>query len=117
MELDHHHTGHAPLTPARRIRMDPRRVRSVARQWAGQQEELAAAASALARADTSGFSERVAPAARSFVEAWQHQVTGLAAVAGHEDAALRATADDWVRTDEAVSTALAALASYDGGQP
>ena len=75
-----------------------------ARSWDERHLDLDAAAGQIAGAPTAGFTSGVAGAAARFSSTWHRHVSALGATAEAQADGLRASAADYVRTDQLVAT-------------
>jgi hypothetical protein len=81
----------------------PLSVGRVARSWDEQHLDVAAAARQIGTAPVHGFTDAVAGAAARFVSTWERHTAALAGRSEATADGLRATLEDYLRTDEAVA--------------
>ncbi|MGB0102515.1 MAG: hypothetical protein WBP61_19710 [Nocardioides sp.] len=81
----------------------PTRMAAVARSWDDQHLDLAAAAAQIGAASTAGFTSAVSGAAARFATTWSRHAAALGQSAESRADGLRATAEDYLRTDQAVA--------------
>ena len=76
---------------------------STARRWDEQHLDLDAASHQIAGAATGGFTPAVAGAAARFAAAWTRHAEALGSTAESRADGLRASAEDFLATDQAVA--------------
>ena len=76
---------------------------ATARRWDEQHLDLDAASRQIADAPTSGFTSTVAGSAARFAAAWTRHAEALGTTAESRADGLRASAEDFLATDQAVA--------------